>query len=417
MSTREQSTATGISSRRFACDRCRGSKAKCLRQNPDQPRCDRCTRTDSQCITTPVFRVRSWQPPDADTGYRDGRKLNKRQRRSERQDQFPTPTNSHSPPNPERTPADAMTPQQDANECSGSSVFNFADASVFADGLDGQVETIFTAHEENVFDLDLSEHLFRSITPAITGVDSSSSLPTQQPPSGELQGQFRALQFHSTCSTQTPHDMRVENSLGVSLEPTQTPMQQLSKLDYELITLTHRLDQGQPKLVMKMLTGEETSSSPSSPSAIDDLLRWTAAFADVIKLLADSALPPPIVPPSSSRLRSRQGSYDSIQTSRSSNYSGYESSAADVESPIDSPSSNLATLQELNMPSLLLVITAYTHLVNLYSIIFASVYEHLKEISRCDSPHLRPVTGLKVSGFPMGKEIISPTPMSTFSNP
>lgn len=55
---------SGVSSRRSACDRCRFSKARCLRKVPSQTRCDRCVRTNNlDCVTSPIFRLRSWQPP------------------------------------------------------------------------------------------------------------------------------------------------------------------------------------------------------------------------------------------------------------------------------------------------------------------------------------------------------------------
>lgn len=50
----------GVSSRRFACDLCRGQKLRCFREQADQQSCDRCFRADAECRTSPVFRVRSY---------------------------------------------------------------------------------------------------------------------------------------------------------------------------------------------------------------------------------------------------------------------------------------------------------------------------------------------------------------------
>ncbi|TEY86374.1 hypothetical protein BOTCAL_0009g00010 [Botryotinia calthae] len=52
--------ACEILSRRFACDRCRGQKLRCLRECPDQQCCDRCFRADAECRTSSVFCARSY---------------------------------------------------------------------------------------------------------------------------------------------------------------------------------------------------------------------------------------------------------------------------------------------------------------------------------------------------------------------
>ncbi|KAK3385202.1 hypothetical protein B0H63DRAFT_180244 [Podospora didyma] len=54
-------SAPGISSRRSACDRCRAQKLRCLRERPEQDRCNRCLRAHTPCLTTPdpISRVDS----------------------------------------------------------------------------------------------------------------------------------------------------------------------------------------------------------------------------------------------------------------------------------------------------------------------------------------------------------------------
>ncbi|KAH9890270.1 hypothetical protein F4778DRAFT_785428 [Xylariomycetidae sp. FL2044] len=50
------------SSRRSACDRCRGQKLRCLREKKDPAgRCDRCAKADViVCATTPVYHMRHY---------------------------------------------------------------------------------------------------------------------------------------------------------------------------------------------------------------------------------------------------------------------------------------------------------------------------------------------------------------------
>jgi len=50
----------GVSSRRSACDRCRGQKLRCLREQVDiEGRCDRCAKADARCITSPIYHLRN----------------------------------------------------------------------------------------------------------------------------------------------------------------------------------------------------------------------------------------------------------------------------------------------------------------------------------------------------------------------
>lgn len=43
--------------KRSACDRCRGQKLRCIRNNINQASCDRCHRAKAVCITTPTLRM------------------------------------------------------------------------------------------------------------------------------------------------------------------------------------------------------------------------------------------------------------------------------------------------------------------------------------------------------------------------
>lgn len=59
------------SSRRSACDRCRGQKLGCSREGNDPSgRCDRCAKADAKCLTTPVYHMRHYTFADHDA---DGR--------------------------------------------------------------------------------------------------------------------------------------------------------------------------------------------------------------------------------------------------------------------------------------------------------------------------------------------------------
>lgn len=66
-----QASMTVPSSRRSACDRCRGQKLGCSRERNDPSgRCDRCAKADAKCLTTPIYHMRHYTFADNDT---DGR--------------------------------------------------------------------------------------------------------------------------------------------------------------------------------------------------------------------------------------------------------------------------------------------------------------------------------------------------------
>ncbi|KAK8074002.1 hypothetical protein PG994_004901 [Apiospora phragmitis] len=67
----------GVSSRRSACDRCRGQKLRCLRKGGDPPgRCDRCAKADTSCTTSPIYRMRNYSVED------DGSSVSRKRRRT-----------------------------------------------------------------------------------------------------------------------------------------------------------------------------------------------------------------------------------------------------------------------------------------------------------------------------------------------
>ncbi|KXX78991.1 Pyrimidine pathway regulatory protein 1 [Madurella mycetomatis] len=63
-----QAPTPGVSSRRSACDRCRGQKLRCPGEGADADgRCDRCAKADAQCVISPVYHMRNYFVGDATT--------------------------------------------------------------------------------------------------------------------------------------------------------------------------------------------------------------------------------------------------------------------------------------------------------------------------------------------------------------
>ncbi|KAK3318697.1 hypothetical protein B0H66DRAFT_640050 [Apodospora peruviana] len=440
---------SGISTRRSACDKCRFSKARCTRKTDHQARCDRCCRADSECITSPIFRLRNWQPPTAvpvdphvDQVFfsRSSRQANKRQRPSirssssstsrqlptprepesdsimvlhldpqhELEQDTPSPTTHVQPPftndeglihfvssSREDIPRD--WPTQSMSPLSNLSSSGHLYESGAGESMDGNIMTSFN-NVESIFDMNLLHDLF----------------PPTNAPTPPTQTDVAAPEELAVVHHALPVPADDQTEIGP------TCPQRLSKLDYELITMLNQLGQeSSPKPDMKWLVMPANPSS--SQSVAHQILDKTTEFIDVIGLMANIHPPPPpsttCIPPAaapSNKLSSRVSHGGSRDAHISlSPFSDYEDEDSITSSPTtdyvdyavnnDTPHGPPAAQQqhELDTPSLLMVMIAYMRLVQLYLIVFANVNGHLKELSQSDDPHLGPVPGLAFSNFPM----------------
>lgn len=76
LSASGQASMTVPSSRRSACDRCRGQKLGCSREGNDPSgRCDRCAKADAKCITTPIYHMRHYTFAGHDTDGRSTKRM------------------------------------------------------------------------------------------------------------------------------------------------------------------------------------------------------------------------------------------------------------------------------------------------------------------------------------------------------
>ncbi|KAK8098984.1 uncharacterized protein PG998_012225 [Apiospora kogelbergensis] len=95
----EKKPTPGVSSRRSACDRCRGQKLRCLRKGGDpQGRCDRCAKADTACTTSPIYRMRNYSVDD------DGSSVSRKRRRQSNRS-----SSVHHSPSPQIVAASAST--------------------------------------------------------------------------------------------------------------------------------------------------------------------------------------------------------------------------------------------------------------------------------------------------------------------
>lgn len=401
---------SGISSRRSACDKCRLSKARCLRGHPDQARCDRCFRAGSECVTSPIFRLRSWEPPvvadDHIGNMRNPRReTNKRQRHSDQQQQHPTPSEScvslglqSFTASGGHTQANGLVSYQDLGMQGQPSIPNLQDLSC-TEGLPEQARVTF-GHPQDAFDMNLVEDFFSISAPATSRTDPSTSITSLSSPSTELTSVFVA-QSSQDWSPNTVDDNGPRNDKESRQDSEQMPMQRLSKLDYELIAFIVQLDRGSPEETMSHLFKGHGNSL--SPSRVDDMLNRTTEYIDILKVIT-------VYDPTPSRSSRealshswRQGSVDSRRSSSSSMSSSSYESTTDLPSKSPSSAPPRRPRRELDTPSLLLILSVYIRLLRIHLIVFTNLHDYLEELSESENPHLHSVLQLSISRFPLGK--------------
>ncbi|KAI1209520.1 uncharacterized protein F4807DRAFT_467707 [Annulohypoxylon truncatum] len=405
MATRK-SSISGISSRRSACDKCRVSKARCLRANPDQARCDRCSRIDSECITSPIFRLRSWQPPAAGNDMPDmlnsTNEPHKRQRRNSQPQQQPTPRESSTCLDANLLSAGEIHPY--ISDISTYQSLDWKKQSrvpdppnvLYGDETRTQMDTTF-GHVESDFDINLSENFFATTPPASSGAEPITPLASLPSLSTELVSGF-ATQFSQDFSPQTSDNNALRCNGKALVDTKQTPLQRLSKLDYDLITFLIRLDREPPRVILKTLF--EGQGNPSSPTVVDDILNSTTEYLIILKLLNSCYLQSSGSPSVDASNDSRHSSHGSRRSSISSIYSDHDSTA---DSPHQSQplASTPPSYHDLDTPSLLLVLSVYIHLLRLHLIVFTNIYGCLRELSESENPQLRPILRLSISALPI----------------
>lgn len=401
MATGKQSIS-GISSRRSACDRCRLIKARCPRQHPEQAQCDRCSRASADCVTSPIFRLRKWHPPDtinnsiSESGGGNRPSKRRRHRHAGHQQQLPTPSDSGVVQG--SSTAHNVESYQEQTSSPVPHLAHF----LYEEGGHERLDTP-SGPVENAFDMNLSEGFFETMAPVSTGANLEASSPLLYSSSTDLTGEV------TTHNCETPPPMTVNGFALRSNDKTpvdsdQTPMQQLSRVDYELITILSRVDHIPPDVVACMVVGQKATSSPS---VVDEIFNETTKYIDVLKLLGEYCPPTASNPTQEAYRGSKLGFQDGLRSGYSSDSSEYDSNRSMMTDDTDSLSqstysiSSLTSHPELDTPAVLLVLTVYMRLLRLHLIIFTHIYEFLKEVSECENPQLQQVTSLNFGNLPL----------------
>lgn len=409
-----QPSAPGISSRRSACDKCRFSKSRCLRSHSEQPKCDRCTRAKCECTTSPIFRVRDWRP-GARNDYGSGRQntrnedSRRRPRGSGRQSvsgttitASPTSLDSGS-----RKPSCQGSGRSDKPAPSKPSSTSREDSDAYIEGTFSHEEA---SMESTDIDFALPDDFFTAMPGLELENDLSLSLSSMTPYSIEQSGggsisRDRNLQ---DCGTSNA-DPYFGN------EQEQTLIQRLPQLDYELIAVHTKLELAAPEVIMQTLFEDTGKSSSSCSSVMNEILRKTTDFVDILSRLSRSCTPETELP-----FRGpTRSSYDNFRRRSSSTSSGGRSAYDSDGSASTGERTNASRLNllptadrvhvKLDTPALLLILAIYGRLLAIYLVVFADIYEYLRAVSGSDNPHLRPFLALSIGNHSARKSRCFPS--------
>ncbi|KAF3763036.1 hypothetical protein M406DRAFT_331606 [Cryphonectria parasitica EP155] len=227
--------------------------------------------------------------------------------------------------------------------------------------------------------MNLSDSFFGTASPSEPYANLTGSLTSPYTASNDLRhlaGDFSPEQPENQPPQRNTHDDAGGGKDDQSIDREQTPMQRLSKLNYELITMLSRIDQGSPKITMKTLL--RPSENSSTPSVVDDILHRTRDFIELLKLLAESCLPLSSPSPASASQSSTPTPPNRRRrNSLSSNLSDCDSITGSLTSSTGSPNPSPSAVTtpspslELDTPSLLAILTAHIHLLRLYILTYA----------------------------------------------
>ncbi|KAK4207460.1 hypothetical protein QBC37DRAFT_298651 [Rhypophila decipiens] len=411
---------SGISTRRSACDECRFSKSKCLRQRPEQARCDRCLRSDSECIISPIFRMRNWEPPSRDTMNFDHESLG-----AETLDISPSKKKR-----PRQTWQGRDQGSMNWLPVSPETGFTVPSVSTYEAGPHGGVTDLELLGNNLFSTFDMETERGQSVgLSSYFGAGPNAPIPMAVPPppppaETELTAYFQHELPLDISTTETftsktgwnsvewnaqEDPMVFDNAPFATHEPTstrETPLVRLSKLDKDLVAMLIQLEQGVATTTIKELL--DTGAESSGRSIAHQILDKTTEYIQILKhLVGISCGNHESETPSSSGTSSWSSVVTPSPTTNDSSDSiiSSDSPVATTRCRTQSASSFSAVVQkrlELDMAGLLSVLAAYMRLVQLYLVLFTHIHRYLVEISQSNSPQLGPMSGLAFStSFPM----------------
>ncbi|KAI1461070.1 hypothetical protein F4805DRAFT_312821 [Annulohypoxylon moriforme] len=379
---------SGLSSRRSACDRCKGQKLRCLR-DPEQERCHRCTRANTECLTTPTLLFRNVSIDG--TGVRS--------RKRARYDGYQQPNlitsadqgvnsllSAYANGNSDHTPNQAPF---------SSEVTGLWDPSMYGlmsnDALDGNF---------SFFDNPTSKA--GRLTDGGAGAVSSSTSQPQHSPETTSRSQCYGDHWDNVVPFSPDGVIATQDTQVGSAIPGEVHIQRLSKMNLHLATILGCIGQGAPKVTLKTLI---SPSNDYASTPVYNVTDGTREFIDILRALSGAirrpATSPPCEDPSPRSQESECSGNGNIATTSGESFQNCPEDNLALSNPPAMFTQTNEPANILDATTLLLILTSYIHVTRLFLIIFAHVYECLREISKSDKPSLCAIPGVDFGDFPL----------------
>lgn len=445
------------SARRFACDRCRGQKLRCLREGQGE-RCDRCVRANADCVTSPPFRM--GRPPghngDASSKTDSNGPACSRIRAKKHQDRCQRKEPPHASLESRSL---SVAPNRDPNDnvqffnAMGNS-FGLESTTWPTSIQDWESQQTYTTHSENVqpallpqvnfgpnheeLDLNYAGDMnmddlmsFENLGTFSPGLneqcsrggdhgrsDEENNIATGQNRSHELavpEGQLTSAPDQRTHAGESSCKVSGSESLskGTTAENEDSYINRLSNLSLKLATKLGSINGGPPSITLDTLLSPTANVDgfPPMSTPVDQILGGTREFVEILASLKPSTANTP------SSSSSRSGSMRSEQAtsmkrtnenrgsdnSRNGRYSPDESIATSPSSILSTTDKNAGVNKEphLDITVLLQALTCYVHLVRLYVVLFSHIETFLNEIASSDDPFICPLPQMTFSQLPL----------------
>ncbi|TGO71785.1 hypothetical protein BELL_0530g00030 [Botrytis elliptica] len=306
--------ACGVSSRRFACDRCRGQKLRCIRERTDQQNCDRCFRADAECRTSPVFRGSSYV---GDTAFASTKSIEEKARvqKSVRKRRYNNAAQLQL--QSQATTQQAVIDTAIVTETASSpgslgqtglmNIFESSQSSLpvpmYPTGFSDTMSDMNWAVEDALFSglilpdgtdqtFDLSDN--SGTSSSTEAYPSKAQTYTGDPPSRPTPSLI--LSPRTTSSTSKSNLQNIECSSHKTLATTfenntscESPEgQRLAKTNLDIVSLLSQIDKGIPTAIVEILV-EPINETKSPRTRLDDILNGTRDFLQSLCLLAGSS--------------------------------------------------------------------------------------------------------------------------------
>ncbi|KAK0652672.1 hypothetical protein B0T16DRAFT_406620 [Cercophora newfieldiana] len=369
----------GVSSRRSACDRCRVQKLRCLRSDTDS-RCGRCATADSQCVTSPIYRMRNYS---ATNKHGDATESTSQKRRRVAQ----------VPRDEAENLALATTTPRSGNE---TSIASPADFDWLLNVPLGATPSTEPANSPGFTILTWDSTVYPGATPLAAPTPISQTISWPQYDDDTLGtpsfGNFGSLGLEAPGSS-------------VGDEKVHHYIEELSRINLDLASQMRRMVQGPMPMTLKTLIVPDTGRpSPSGDitTPVEDIITTTRQYLDVLGLIAGSpkATAHPNAPSTAVSPWDPEPRFgvESMLSEASSSISTSPAVSGDDKFAPTTPSSGVtASRSSLDSSTLLLVLVCYIHVLKLYVALFAHIREYLQLVSESEDRTIHPLP--RLAGF------------------